>query len=734
MSYTTPVANLTIDYPHANGRMTKWGFGRDWEADEPRQVPGGYTPDLEGPNGWYYQGLLEWIEPIRGIAPLGQHSGHTVDSNIADWFILSGLWQESSAAGLLRAKWLHFYDGRPNLILTGEHGRIASKANYPLNFVAWFWRFPAPPTEANTPHIMLHLIGDGSAPEYAIYLPAWGKTTEMPGQEGTDVMYQSPLLLGRPLDDPLWSIVDEIPGGSGALGDMAQEGARLEAIKVEYTDGWLIVNLNGLDRTWAYSGNWRDRNGREIAWGLTQGHLGIQVVGHPAMVYVEPLVYPASAILRPQKYLITGTRVNTAKSYSLVGNAPFGCTVTIVSEGAPAMTRPRITMNSGLGQRPIMYNVQEYRDAVIGATASAPVYSQGNPGFRLQRLSGSLSSEWRGASLEVEYVAEVGSSAVEVPMNSEVMADVSVDDGGSYIRQFAGYALPAGGQRDGAILQGAPQRRIYAADGIEARLPYHFMYAFCSLEAWPIDDAFEYILNRASVPASLIAVHPDINPANMGDGYYLPASGTPGERACKWRPDTLVAAALDDIVRLRQMLDGTPIRWGVDQTGVYFLAPVPLYTGAPVDFVIDQSSIVPEEIIVSAEGSQGVDGYANVILGLTGSGADAGAQMLIDADSIDTIGSDRFVGEDRWALAYQPDADDPWPLVEGMYWNRQARRYGISWEMDDRPDLMPDMFVECQVAGIGLPWGSIFQIGRKTWTLNTVQNLFTQRLEAVFVQ
>jgi len=153
-----------------------------------------------------------------------------------------------------------------------------------------------------------------------------------------------------------------------------------------------------------------------------------------------------------------------------------------------------------------------------------------------------------------------------------------------------------------------------------------------------------------------------------------------------------------------------------------------------VDFVIDQSSIVPEEIIVSAEGSQGVDGYANVILGLTGSGADAGAQMLIDADSIDTIGSDRFVGEDRWALAYQPDADDPWPLVEGMYWNRQARRYGISWEMDDRPDLMPDMFVECQVAGIGLPWGSIFQIGRKTWTLNTVQNLFTQRLEAVFVQ
>ena len=67
--YVKSVCEITLDNPHADGRITTWGVARDWVAEEPKISHPTSTPDVAGAYGWDYGGDSEYIAPLKAIGP-----------------------------------------------------------------------------------------------------------------------------------------------------------------------------------------------------------------------------------------------------------------------------------------------------------------------------------------------------------------------------------------------------------------------------------------------------------------------------------------------------------------------------------------------------------------------------------------------------------------------------------------------------------------------------------------
>ena len=762
------ICNITIDNPHADGRLTEWGFGRDWAAAEPKEGNRNYTPDIGGTYGWDYGGNAEYIKPLKAIAPTA--NGLRPPMASVDWVIDSGKWRETSTAGTFRARFYHFYDGRPDLYATGEHGVVESVGDYRPNLLFYIRRYPSGTADIDPPIFAIFFIGDGTSPYYGIILPAlslggdyW---TSLTGDVAAMLKY--PMLIGRPRDLAAnqWTVIDQFKGG-GAPQAVADEGEdyTVQELQIEYTAGWMLAQMTKTGRTWAYSGTWRDALDREVEFALPTGPIGVVVVGHTAAFLVGQLSYPATVNVDAHEWVTVPPPLQQVVNYRAKHVEPAGTTVTVAEhpDSGVSVSKPRVTFTSTGNERSVFWNVQEYRWGVVGAASSAPVTSVGNVQLRVREATGSLNDKWRGGTCEVRVEAKQGQVLPTIHPNGKIELQVGLKKESvgacnatydacmvgcagdpvceaacvaardaciaatppTFYRQFTGYIAPPEYEKQAPNQVSA---LIRGADGIDARLQHKNMVWTPSFEGWPCDTMFSYILNGAGIPNSLINIDADVSAAAMGDKYYLPVGEPYGNIALKFKESTGLIAALDTIVEARDL------EWGVNQNGIYFLRPRTVHVADYSDWTLDDDTLVEDDVVYSLRGVQSMDDFANVIYVLVGSGYEASGTLLWDFASITDATAKNFIGDDWWKIHISRDANDAAELAARLWAERKVLSQMVYWTSRSYPQLMPGHYVKVQASNVGIPNNTIFRITRKTWRCGVAGADYSQDFEGVIVQ
>ncbi len=730
MSYTRAAAKLIIDNPNADGQITQWGIGRDWQAAEERALFQGASYNLTGQYGWCYNGQFEYLEKLKAIAPLGLAT--FADMDLDDWTVTQGVWQETSKSGPLRTTHLEFYDTRPGLVATNEYGILTSKGVFTNNLAFDIWRFPAGHDETDPCVFEIHFLGNGGCPIYALSFPAAGpggaQYQEHFGQGGAQ--YQSPALIGRMPGQTTWAIIDEWKsGGAPQQAKGFQSKAFYQGLRVEYTDGWLLVTMTGTGETWAYNGPWFDAAGIQHNFAMVSGQVQIRVCGHTAAFAMEQLLYPASVLLYPSACFYTSSLVNPTPSYALIGATPagtaIGAAVNVVAGGG---SRPALTFTSTGSQRAVLYNVGEYRAATIGNAVSNPFTTAGSAAMQIQSLRGELNSSWRGATVEAELKSAPGETMPELKTNDKVEADVSLDGGTTWTKLFTGYNVPLEKWVEEGGL-GRVKANLHAASWDEARGKRKAMLWNCSFEGWAVDLAFSYLLNRAGVPDSMIDIDAAVSEASMGAAYYLPVGNPKGERLLQFRVEENLTSALDQIAKLRGL------QWGVDVDGKCFLRPPLVHTPGYSDFTVDDT-VASAADFRSFRRVRSVDDYFNCLLVLAGEGFNLASGLWMDTDSINVPTDRNFLGDDWWHVETQPEGDDLQQIASRLWTARTEAADLIYWKTSQNADLLPDMYLKIAVSNLDIATNSIYRITRKSWQIQEPAGAcrFQQELEAMLVE
>ena len=750
MAYARVVAELVADNQHCDAwfdtqNSGRFGAGRDWEAREAREELTGFTPDVWGQYGWEYAGEFEYLKHLGGIAPI--RTGTLADMALTDWSVTSGKWRESSTAGLLKRKWLHYYDAEAGRYAAGEHGVIRSVNDYSPNLLFYIWRLAPAVNEGEPAVVNIRFVNDSGSVEYAIYLPTFGEQADyLKDLLGvTKHELTQPLLLGRPRVETDWTVIDEIDLSTSprAGGDIGND-CKLQVLRVENDDGALLIGSTERDRVWTYVGAWTSQGGHKVERvEIGDGKIEVVVIGHTAMFHMTELAPPGSATLRPKAYFYLGSFYATGANYHIVAKRPAGTSITAAEETVGGGgSRPVLTFTCAGNDRPILYRVQEYRTPVRSAGVSSPGRTQGNNNFALLEASGELSEHWRGGRMTAQVEAKGTATLNDIEPNAKVGAYVNVHDGANYTlydytdpvsgyqysTQFVGYVTPPERAKEGGRdykVQGV----LNADDLIEARLQKKVVDMQCSFggnlsdpyDGWTAGGTFRHLLRCAGLADTQISV--DSSVENLAN----PASTAGGAQRLKFRPDTTIPAALDTLA------DVHAIRWGVNQYGQAFLSPRWSYGGTP-DYTLNESTTTIEDMATLIRSTRSVRDWRNLIRVMVGEGPDAVAKVLTDEDSWSDDSVANFVG-DVWTAFYAyPDGRDVDAIATAIWDDMGRYSHVIGWEMVNCPWIMPDETVQVYASSIQSALnGSIFRVISKSWEVRA-DGRYHQRLEAVFVQ
>jgi len=136
---------------------------------------------------------------------------------------------------------------------------------------------------------------------------------------------------------------------------------------------------------------------------------------------------------------------------------------------------------------------------------------------------------------------------------------------------------------------------------------------------------------------------------------------------------------------------------------------------------------------VRLESAQDYDDFCNMLFVLVGSGESAAAHLMTDFPSINDSSAANYIGEDRWAIHIEPDADDALVLAKRLWAKRDQLAQTIYWTTHYHPELMPGDEVRVQCARVNVPDGTIFRIAGKSWS-DGRDHRFEQTFEGVIVE
>lgn len=731
MSYVRAAANLLIDNAHADGMLTKHGIGRDWEASEPREEAYGWSADVGGQYAWVYGDRLEYVDKLKAIGPIRTYT--RADMDLDDWTLSaragSSQWRLSGLAAHSRYRMLHMHDGAIGQYGTGHITKaVSTSTSLGPNLQFWLWRGGRPARETDPTLVAIHLVPAENGIAYALVFPreqAGGQYhTDLTGI--TDAQQTGPFLMARPYNEALWTVIDRKSGGGSAKAGAVGSESKLELIRIEYDDGFLLVRSGERDKGWAFGGKWVSQAGVTQTFSLAPCQVEVRVLGHTAMFGMAELTAPTGLVARPSPYLVVTDDYNATPAYKAIAATPAGTSVTIAAEakaGDAHATRPAVTFASSGGNRALLYCVQEYRTATVGSAASSPIDTNGNAQFKLMGLSGRVSPTYRGSTLSAQVRALPGDDLGDLPPNMKLTAVV----GGvsSALTVFTGYVAPPQktlrpGARDSGTHHAVIGGTLEAADYVEARLSRKDMLWHSSYEGWTEGAAFTHVLNRAGVPASLISV----SAACTG---ILPSATQRGARRFKFNPDATVTQALDSIASAYGR------RWGVDRLGVIFLIPAYAHVSGHYDIEIDYLTTDPTLVQNSLVSTRTVDDFRNFLQVMVGEGPDAVAKVLQDTDSMWTPGYSTFVGDVWSKFQAYPDCTDIDTIATELWKKIGYWQHHIKFQLTDRPLIMPDDELLLTQPASVVPAGSIFRVLGKDWEIRE-DGRYSQTLEAVRVE
>jgi hypothetical protein len=731
MAYVRAAVQIVVDAAHCDGMLTVQGVGRDWRTLEPRDALdiGQRTPDLGGQYGWHYNGLFERIPALNGIAPIMTYT--PADMDLGDWTVQSGMWRESHTSGNMRHKALEFYDGLPGRYGASAHGHLTSTADWAPNVDFIAVRMPQAPDETEPGTLELWFRGATAGDLYCIGWPTAGPSGAYGTAQGRTGWQSHPYLMGKRTGDSTWTLIDTlrsttVPGEHGKT-------LLVQHHRIQYLDGTLLISTDGKGDPWAFSGTWMHSSG-DVTFALDESApIDLVIVGHTALIGVYQLAAPASAVLYPSAFLVRRTdppAESNTPNYRVVGTAPAGTSITaaVDTHGTNSdAKRPALTFVSAGGKRPVLYGVQEYRTATVGSADSDPVtLTSGDATFRTLSVRGHVDRRYQGATCEIEYTAIPGEVLNEMRPNAKVVVGIGGQPVGggaaSYTTHFTGYALPPTKTKERARSHGS----VICEDMATARLAKKQLGWFCSLGGWPVDDAFEYILNRAGVPSALISVDAGVSYAGMGALYYLPQGTRKGTQKLMFAPDKSVPSALDEICTLRNL------RWGVTTGGVVFLAPAVAHVAGHYDVALGETDAT--NVAFRFRHERSAREFRNLVQVMVGEGVEAAAGVLVDAYSWSDPTSTRFVGDlwTRYIAASQ--ADDLSSVIARAWDDLTYNDSVIQWTELDRPGIWPNAEVAVTVGNdMNIVAGSIYRVTSKAYTVGA-DGRYRQTLDAELVE
>lgn len=716
---------VVVDNPDAGGAIDVWGIGRDWLCTEPRldgAGPGAITPDIDGGYGWIIPDTAEYIKGLGAIGPRGLAA--IADMDLDEWTVETGSWRETVAFGGDQITWLHCHDAAAT-IAGGDYGYAQSNDDFEPALLIWIWHMPPAPWNTDPAFVDIVLVGDGEGASYALRLPRWQGAGG--AIDGDARICRGPTLYGRLPGESTWSLVDEVHDEqiSAERSHLTRPELRRVALEYDPGEGWLILTLDGMSEPHLFRGEWTANNGSRVPFALSAGPLGLRVVGHTALLNVQQLAYTTPVVMRPTTYLTVPSNMQATQSYRGLGSEPAGTDIAaaVETQGDYA-SRPVVTFTTtNSARRGLLRRVQEYRYPEFSAANSSPLSTEDGDTFQLLEMSGECTDTWRGARLEARIEAAPGETLAEVSLNQEVAAAVTADEGSNWTELFFGY-VAEDPERSREDETGRETMRLTATDGIESRLSRRFMWGHPSYEYWPIDEAFEYILERAGVRGDQISVDSSLT------GLRLPL-GVGSERLLAFRNEERVETALDLIATVRGC------EWGVDETGTYFLRPVSAHVAGAYDLAIDLDTSTAEDLVIAPfRHARDFGEFANMMAVTVGQGWNAAGGWFWDPDSIFEPTSPAYVGEDWWMVESFPDGDSVQRIYEALWARRLELSDVLYWHTLGHADTMPGDEVQFTNAGCGITDGSIFRITRKAWRLvgGLENGVYEAQYEGVLVE
>lgn len=467
------------------------------------------------------------------------------DPGPTDWIREQGMWRLRGITGKGQppARWLEFFDGRPNLE-KDWWGHVRS--NFAINpaFIIRFQNEPAHPRERHPLRNGIQFLGQEEGVGYMLRFR--GGRGDYGGSDQQD--HPTLLHMAWDEDDCEGTVVRELDRFEEWGGQPTGGEASLDIYVVEYTiDGWLVVRKWGEESRWA----WRPEGWQPLGRGddgevvleqwLRPGPLRISTLGHKVSFHLEELEYPRyPGVPREYRDCLASTRAahpswsdeaiaahcqgeyeaahghpvaddcglfplgemrvppgfSRAPEYRRIASPLVGMpnspTVSVVADEVDEFAhRPRVHFQSPSTQeRGLLYNVQEHRAAQIGAEVSDPIQTQGNSELRLMSASGTVTSKWRGATASITLRAEPGHVLPTIRSNQQVSVRVKTDDTQGPVTQFVGYVAPEK-EKPGGVSQ--IELTLDCQDAPEKRLRKHKSWYHCSYEGWPLNnDVYPY--------------------------------------------------------------------------------------------------------------------------------------------------------------------------------------------------------------------------------------------------
>jgi len=673
MALIRPAADLLVDNPHADGLLSKHGFGYDWRFEAGKDDRPSQAASLQP--GW----LLDNCEIVPVLHALGLR-GYAVkgDMDLTEWSIEAGdCWKLARPAGRPKAAYLFFYDARPN-----RYGTVMSRREYEPRVAVWLWRFSPPEGQTDPVFVEVTLHGDGLGPAYTIQVPLHNSRYKYPRLWRHDVGQAEPRL------------VDEL-GRYDAAQLALRDGATQQHLWIEETDGVLVVSLTGTAEPWVYK--------PEDGQGPSRGHVSVTIRGHAAMFNLQPIRYPSLGMAVPSSFLTIPYWMSQAPEYiAVTGGTGLAQVAEDPSSGGGA-TRPVVTLlATEAHRRPLVYMVHQYHRAEFAPGQSNPHSTAGDRNLLRLRWRRRWGRGWR---FEAELRDFEG--AYYWRGNEKVTVKAGWQEATSQV--MVAYLEGPARRREGREYTGRAQVLVEGRDYIAARLRgKKFMAWHGSPVGWNFAEWFSYVLRRAGVPPALLDI-PD-------DGYVIEAMPERWRNRYEFGHDVGVVTALDAVARSRGWV------WGINAEGKIWAGPQPAYRGVP-DFVLDEQALADGDRLLRVEAERGTSDFRNYVAVFSSREGIQAAIWHDEASHRDPT-SAAFIGDDWWEVLVAPDERQPellgWLLLQQL----RRSRCELAWETLGKPDLQPGMFVEVRTSGLGVPEGAVFQIVEDVGLLDVSRSLF----------
>lgn len=710
-----------LDRPDRFGRVAAWGWSRDWLAmPDTAERQYAITDPRYMPVWRSTAGQIEWLEPLAALAPRGYIERR--DMALEEWEV-QGEWQLSErTAALGDAQWLR-------LVQPGTPASAVSASPMISDGEACWILILDRPEDGSEQEGVERWLRVGLRWEGT---PAAGLMLHVPlaSEIAAGAGSRDPMLLGvvdGQTDPTIIARWDNGPRGgvSGAAGE--QIAIRWSSI----ADGTLI-EFGG--EQWFVRRMWQDASGywhESVVPAGASCYCTISLHEVVGVVWAGQLRYPARVELKPDRWLSVPSNWACNEGLRSLGWYVRGrgqCGAQISVETEPLVGgmahRPRVVLVSAGTSRAAACSVATWNNPEWDEGGSEEISTQDNPSCRLVEAAGSVGEAFRDGQAQLVVRKEAGaeppqlwpSTFVQIWLR-EPTQTLPVEEGEEPEEPqehcvFTGWAQVA----EETTGTSGTTYRLEASDGWE-RLERSSALSLARLAGWPVQDAYQHILELAGFPPERIYLD-DVGSED------LPLGPLGSRELLAFQPDARLSDVLDGLDRAsgyRTMISPSGmvqvVRDEPPEPGSYDVELVPDPEGG---------GRIIESVLAERVGGE----FVNRLAVLVGGGEHPATHMKADWDSIRDPDALSFVGTTLDEVLIATEAEDA-EMVAEREWDRLRGDLLVATiDLINWAPIWPRMRVLVNVPNVGVPEGTICRVRRMSWRL-TSEWIFRQTLELV---